>query len=290
MQDPVAQIRRFNRFVTWRVGALDQSYLRRGRPLGEARVLFEVAHGAELRHLRARLGLDSGYLSRLLRSLEKQELIDVAGNAADARVRRVRLTAKGRAECRAYEKLSDALALSILEPLNDREREELGGAMDRVEHLVGLSAVEISVVPPASKEAQFCLREYFRELSRRFDAGFDPQRSNTLSEAELMPPAGVFVLARLECCIAGCGALKIGKGIGEVKRMWTHPSARGRGVAKAVLRRLERVARAAGLKILRLETNRALKEAHGLYRREGFREVAPFNAEPYAHHWFEKRL
>ena len=72
--------------------------------------------------------------------------------------------------------------------------------------------------------------------------------------------------------------------------MWTAPSARGKGVARAVLRKLEATARHAGVALLRLETNRALKEAQALYRKEGYIEVAPFNDERYAHHWFEKHL
>ena len=72
----VQQVRRFNRLVTQRVGALDDSYLSRGRPLAEARLIFETgAHGADARALRGALGLDSGYLSRLLRSLKAQGLI-----------------------------------------------------------------------------------------------------------------------------------------------------------------------------------------------------------------------
>jgi ribosomal protein S18 acetylase RimI-like enzyme len=72
--------------------------------------------------------------------------------------------------------------------------------------------------------------------------------------------------------------------------MWTKPSARGQGIARAILQKLEATARQVGLKVLRLETNQSLKEAQALYRKEGYREVAPFNREPYAHHWFEKRL
>ena len=72
--------------------------------------------------------------------------------------------------------------------------------------------------------------------------------------------------------------------------MWTAPSARGQGVARRVLQMLEAEARRFGLKTLRLETNRTLTEAQALYRREGYREVATFNNEPYAHHWFQKRL
>ena len=111
--EQIEQVRRFNRLVTQRIGALEESYLRRGRPLGEARLIFETrAEGAELRALRNRLGLDSGYLSRLLRSLEAQGLITVeglvtvAGESADRRRRGVRLTSEGRAELAAYDRLS----------------------------------------------------------------------------------------------------------------------------------------------------------------------------------------
>ena len=92
----IQQVRRFNRLVTRRVGALDDSYLSRGRPLGEARLIFEIGHaGADARSLRGALGLDSGYLSRLLRALTAAGLVEVAKGQGDARVRRVTLTAQG---------------------------------------------------------------------------------------------------------------------------------------------------------------------------------------------------
>jgi GNAT superfamily N-acetyltransferase len=152
-------------------------------------------------------------------------------------------------------------------------------------------AIQVSVEAPTSADACTCLRRYFEELSERFDGGFDPDKSNPARDEEMTPPAGFFVMARLDGRPAGCGVLKIGDGaIGEIKRMWTAPSARGKGVARALLRELEATAREAGLALLRLETNRALKEAQALYRKEGYIEVAPFNDEHYAHHWFEKRL
>ena len=87
----VQQVRRFNRIVTERVGALNDRFLGRDRPLGEARLLWEIGSGGgELRQLRASLGLDSGYVSRLLRSLEDDGLIEVSQAEGDRRVRRVR--------------------------------------------------------------------------------------------------------------------------------------------------------------------------------------------------------
>src|SRR6476619_8473164 len=97
--ETVASVRCFNRTVTERVGALDESYLDRGRPLGESRLLWEIGpDGSDVRDLRRRLGLDSGYVSRLLRSLESQGLLVVEASSSDGRVRVARLTARGRRE------------------------------------------------------------------------------------------------------------------------------------------------------------------------------------------------
>src|ERR1700732_4592098 len=117
----VKQVRSFNRLVTQRVGALNDAYLARERPLGQARLLWEIGvEGREVRLLRARLGLDSGYLSRLLRSLEEAGLVCVEAKEDDGRVRIARLTAAGRAEQALLERRSDELARSLLEPLGER--------------------------------------------------------------------------------------------------------------------------------------------------------------------------
>src|ERR671928_1714933 len=97
--EAVAQLRRFNRTVTQRVGALQEGFLARGRPLGHSRLLWEIgADGTDVRALRARLGLDSGYVSRVLRALEDEGLVQVAPSAVDGRVRVARLTAAGERE------------------------------------------------------------------------------------------------------------------------------------------------------------------------------------------------
>src|SRR5262245_21967356 len=107
----VAEVRRFNRVVTQRVGALNEAYLSRGRPLGQDRVLWEIGpDGCDVRSLRARLDLDSGYLSRLLRSLEGDGLVRVEPSDADARVRIARLTPEGTAEREVLDGRSDELA------------------------------------------------------------------------------------------------------------------------------------------------------------------------------------
>jgi DNA-binding MarR family transcriptional regulator/ribosomal protein S18 acetylase RimI-like enzyme len=290
--EQIARVRRFNRAVTQRVGALEESYLRRGRPLGEARLLFEIGEkGADVSALRLKLRLDSGYLSRLLRSLEAQGLIRMRTLPGDRRARFVVRTAKGRAEQLAYDRLSNDLAKSILAGLGAGERSRLIAAMTEVERLMRASAIETSIESPAGADARRCLRLYFQELARRFEDGFDASKTTSASAEEMTPPAGVFVVARLDGVAVGCGGLKrLDERTGEIKRMWTAPEARGMGVAGAVLHRLEEQARAMGLAVIRLDTNRVLKEAQALYRKLGYREIPRFNSNRYAHHWFEKRL
>jgi DNA-binding MarR family transcriptional regulator len=288
----IQQIRRFNRLVTRRAGALDQSYLSRSRPLGEARLIFEISlAGADARTLRAALDLDSGYLSRLLRALTAEGLVEVVRGQGDARVRRVALTAKGRAELAAYDRLSDELAHSILAPLAPPERERLLAAMAEVERLLRAGAVVVARETADSADAVACLDHYFAELARRFEAGFDPGKGAAADLEAMNPPHGWFFLARLDGRPVGCGGLApLGANAGEIKRVWTAPDARGLGVARRIIAALEATAREAGMTVLRLDTNRALKEAHALYRKLGFVEIARYNDNPYADHWFEKRL
>jgi DNA-binding MarR family transcriptional regulator/GNAT superfamily N-acetyltransferase len=284
-------VRSFNRVVTQSVGAHQDHYLSRRLPLGEARVLWEVGEGCDVRELRARLDLDSGYSSRLLRSLESAGLVTMKPSPTDRRVRSVRLTAAGRRERDALDRRSDELAESLLAPLNEAQRNRLIDAMGEVERLLTAGVVRIDVVDPKEPAAVYCLGEYYAELGRRFDSGWDESISIAATPDQLRPPAGLFVVATLHGEPVGCGALKFhGRAPAELKRMWVAPAARGLGLGRRLLTELEGLAADRGVRRVRLETNRNLTEAIALYRSAGYREVAPFNDEPYAHHWFEKRL
>jgi DNA-binding MarR family transcriptional regulator/GNAT superfamily N-acetyltransferase len=286
------QVRSFNRSVTQRIGALQDEYLARGRPLGASRVLWEIGgDGTDLRALRLRLDLDSGYLSRLARSLEQDGLVVVEPGSRDKRVRTVRLTDAGRAERELLDRRSDELAASLLVGLSDAQRERMVEAMGVVERLLTAGLVEVDVKDPASPEARYCIQSYFTELDTRFDAGFDPSQSISADADELTQPAGLLLVARLRGEPIGCGALKLHGGEpAEIKRMWVAATARGLGVGRRILHELEQRARQRGVGLVRLETNKTLREATSLYRSAGYVEVAAFNDEPYAHHWFEKRL
>jgi DNA-binding MarR family transcriptional regulator/N-acetylglutamate synthase-like GNAT family acetyltransferase len=288
----IGQVRRFNRAVTQRAGALQDAFLFRGRPLGQARVLWEIGpEGRDIKALRDRLDLDSGYLSRLLRSLEGDGLVVVEPSGADGRVRTARLTEDGQAERAELDRLSDEAAAAVLQPLSMQQQDRLVAAMAEVERLLAVSAVQVAVYDPRHPDARRAVQAYVTELARRFENGFDPDRSISATEDEMSPPAGLFVMATLRGEAVGCGALKFHAGApAEIKRMWVASGVRGLGLGRRLLAELEAQARVHGAGTVRLETNRALDEAIGLYRTAGYREVAAFNDEPYAHHWFEKTI
>jgi DNA-binding MarR family transcriptional regulator/GNAT superfamily N-acetyltransferase len=288
----VDQVRRFNRIVTERAGALEDAFLSRGRPLGQARLLWEIGpDGSDVRALRARLGLDSGYVSRMLRALERDGLITVEPDGDDGRVRTARLTRAGRAERQVYDERSDDAAASILTPLAERQRARLTAAMAEVERLLTASAVRVEVADPRDPGARFCVESYFRELASRFSDGFDPALSISADDDELTAPAGLLLLATLHGEPVGCGALKFHQGgPADIKRMWVADAVRGLGLGRRMLAELEAQAAARQVAVVRLETNSALTEAISLYRSAGYAEVAPFSDEPYARHWFEKVL
>lgn len=290
----IAQVRQFNRLVTQRVGALDDHFLGRGRPLGASRLLYEISErqdGADLRELRRHLGLDAGYVSRLTKALLKEGLIRLAPAARDRRVRTARLTARGRREIRELNARSDRLAAGLLAAVSPKQRDRLVAAMAEVHHLLRAAGVVIERVDPASPAARWCWTQYFAELDRRFPGGFDPGTSLPVDNGDLVPPRGAFLVASIDGETVAGGCVKtIAPRVGYLKRMWVAGSARGLGLGRRMLAALEAETRALGLTTLRLETNKALHEAIALYRSAGYREVPPFNDEPYATHWFEKRL
>ena len=290
--DPIATVRAFNRIVTERVGALNETYLARGRSLGASRLLWEIGeHGADVREIRARLGLDSGYLSRLLRGLESEGLVVVGGAPGDARVRRVMLTDAGLRERRDLDAESDALAASVLGPLPPVRRDRLVDAMAAVTRLLEAGQVVIERADAASPDARACLAAYYAELGRRFPAGFDVAQSLHPGTDEFAEPNGAFLLARLHGRAVGCGGVLFEPdGTGYLKRMWVADDVRGLGVGGRLLAALEDAAREHGCVATTLETNATLTEAIAMYRAAGYAEVAPFNDEFYADHWFRREL
>ncbi|WP_173009937.1 helix-turn-helix domain-containing GNAT family N-acetyltransferase [Mycolicibacterium sp. P9-64] len=287
----VAHVRRFNRTVTQRIGVLNEDFLASDRSLGQNRLLWEIGtDGADIRALRSRLDLDSGYVSRLLRALQAGGLVQIEQNTGDGRVRTARLTEAGQRELVTLSRRSDDAAAAILRPLNDGQRARLVAAMDEVERLLTASTVEVRPCDPRDPSARHCLQTYYSELAQRFPNGYDPAIS-PVSDDEMTPPAGLLLVAYLHGEPVGCGALIwLPDDVALVKRMWVDSSVRGLGLGKRLLADLEQSARANGARMVRLETKDVLTEAIRMYRTSGYTEVDAFNDEPYADHWFEKSL
>jgi DNA-binding MarR family transcriptional regulator len=280
----IAQVRSFNRLVTRQAGVLNDRHIGR-RPLGESRVLYEIGlDGTTPRDVRARLGLDSGYLSRIIRALEHNGLVEQRANPSDRRTKRLVLTGAGRDELRAINRISDELAAAALAPLDDEQRERLLRAQAEVRHLLAVSMVSVEAEDPSSADARWCLGHYYAELDERFEEGFEAPR-------EPAPDILACLVARVGGQPAGCGILRmLGPDAGEIVRMWVDRPHRGLGIAKRLLAALEGEAVAHGLEVVRLDTNRALDEAKRMYRAAGYVEIPRYNDNPYANHWFEKRL
>ena len=143
----------------------------------------------------------------------------------------------------------------------------------------------VSVVDPS---AQASLVAYYDELSRRFDTPFEPGPEPDPTAYD--PPGGIFLLAERAGEVVGCVGLRPQGGVGEVKRLWISPSARGCGLSRRLMAEVEQAARARGYPHLRLDTSRHLTEAIALYSKDGWKQISRYNDNPYADYFFEKRL
>lgn len=290
MHDAIKRVRRFNRAVTAAVGALDDSFLGRGRPLGSARVINAIGQGrTDVAALREYLGVETSLMSRLLRGLEDEGLVETVVSTQDARRRVVHLTKAGTSEFRAYERLSNAQAKDML--ASYARPGELLAAMDLLASVLGRDRITIEEVDPRGEAAAYCLGAYYEEIGSRFEHGFDVSRSRDPLAEQMTRPRGTFLVACSDDLPVGCVGLKgDGHGSAEIKRLWVAPSARGIGLSKRLMAEAEGIARELSIKMLRLDTNRALPEAKQLYLKTGWKEIDRFNDDPYADSFFEKRL
>ncbi|MDD7938853.1 GNAT family N-acetyltransferase [Actinomycetospora lutea] len=159
--------------------------------------------------------------------------------------------------------------------------------------------IVLSAVRPDSPAGLTALRAYAGELAARWpEKAPEPTWSEEFLADDpmaLAPPSGVFVVATRGDWVVGCAGLRlegadVPPGAGEIKRMWVDPTVRGQGLGRRLLAHLTDLAREAGLRRLVLDTAEDLVAARALYVREGFVETEPYNANPYAHHWFTRDL
>ena len=149
---------------------------------------------------------------------------------------------------------------------------------------------------PTARPAAIALRAYYDDIVSRYhgreasEEEIDAAMSDEPSD-DLVAPRGLLLVACADDIVLGCAGLRLlPNGIGEVTRVHVAVKARGRGLGSRLLRQLEDEARQRQLTTLRLDTRGDLVEARRLYARHGYQEVAPFNNDPYAEHWFAKSL
>lgn len=289
-QDQISRVRRFGRSVAVEIGALEDSFLDRGRPLGSARVMNAIGLGYEnVSELREHLKLDSALLSRFLRGLEAEGLIETVPNPADRRSRISKLTSDGEKEFDIYETLSNERAAQILARHSDARR--LLDAMDVVTVALSRENITFEEVDYTSDIATACLASYAAELSERLNTSFDLEITGAPDLTQMRHPNGTFVVAKLDDMPLGCVAVKgHGGAWAEIKRMWIAPAARGLGLARRMMSAAEDAARDLSITTLRLDTNSVLVEAVGLYRSMGWTEIDRYNDDPYPDLFFEKKL
>ena len=287
-----ATLRHFNRTYTQRIGVLEESFLGLGMPLAAARLIFEIGpKGTTVRELRDRLGLDSGYLSRLLRTLQDRGITLVEPDPDDRRRRRAALTLNGQSIYRRLDNRSERLAEGILQPLSERQRDRLTAALATADLLVRAATVQLRRVDPRSALAAQAVEQYFAELHSRFPGGFDAAAARAADAVAATDGASMFAVANSDGMPVACGGVQqLTATCGEIKRMWVHPAWRGAGLGSRLLRYLEAAAVELGYQTIRLDTNATLTDAIAMYERAGYHHIARYNDNPYAEVWLEKSL
>lgn len=151
--------------------------------------------------------------------------------------------------------------------------------------------IHIGAVDPETEPARQALRSYYNDLECLIEDGFDPNDASVAHAIDLRAPSGRFLVAfDGDTVVGGGGVRTLQPAIGEIKHLWVDASHRGRGLGKRLLQELEDAALELGIETIRLDTNRVMTEAMLLYRGTGYQEIRPYNRNPYAHHWFHKRI
>ena len=161
-------------------------------------------------------------------------------------------------------------------------------------------SVHIGAIDPRSTHATSAMGEYFAELATRFSDGFEPGDTLTEDAKFFEAPYGAFLLIQESHDdrgspdneeVLGCGAVRLlTDEIAEIKRMWISAPARGRGLGRLLLGRLEEEATRLGARRVRLDTNSVLVEAIAMYESTGYQQIERYNDNPFAQRWFEKQL
>jgi DNA-binding MarR family transcriptional regulator/GNAT superfamily N-acetyltransferase len=285
----IAAIRRFNRFYTRLVGALDEGHLDSPFSLAEVRLLFELSRRDEptASELAAELGLDPGYLSRLLRKLQRRRLVSRSRSVHDARTSHLGLTATGRTAFRGLDRRANAEVARLLGSLDDSAQRRLVDSMATIARLLGaddepsVRRVPAYVLrPPRAGDFGWIVQSHGEVYAREY--GWN-ERFEALVARVVADFVDGFDPARERCWIAdrdgeNVGSVMVTKdaqrpGVAKLRLLLVHPSARGLGLGHRLVDECTRFARDAGYHTISLWTNRVLTTARRIYAEAGYEIV-----------------
>mgnify|MGYP003707168219 CR=1 FL=1 len=284
----VLAVRAFNRFYTRKLGVLDQQLLKSPFSLSEARVLYELAHpdpdGGELsaKEIGLQLGLDPGYLSRIVQNFDEAGLIARKPLPTDRRQYQLSLTAKGRQAFAKLERTTQEDVAAMLRPLSGEDRRRLTGAMETVERLLGAPRTQAPTAvlrDPRPGDMGWVVQSHgalyaseygfdsgfealVAEIVAKFITSFDPSRERCwIADIEGRPVGSVFLV-------------KASDDVAKLRLLLLDPAARGQGLGQRLVAECIAFARACGYRRMTLWTQSILTAARKIYRDAGFRLVA----------------
>ncbi|HEY7179809.1 MAG TPA: helix-turn-helix domain-containing GNAT family N-acetyltransferase [Blastocatellia bacterium] len=291
-EEQVSAMREFNRFYTRRLGLLRRRHLDGEFSLTEARILYEIGANPKLTasSLRSALGLDAGYISRLLALLSRRKLVRQTASKEDGREKLLTLSHTG---ARKLAQLNEQSALQIqdlLEPISASDRETLIESLSKVRSILKEArkpAVRIVRLSEANDDASRLLEEYYEAVSV-----VQRDTPEVIRQVIGDDSSGIWVAYLREKAV-GCVMLRRLPSIpfaGECKRLYVRPEARGNGLADALLDAQEAFARSKGLRWIYLDSYDDLKAAIALYRKRGYLPCERYNDNPQATVFLRKNI
>jgi DNA-binding MarR family transcriptional regulator/N-acetylglutamate synthase-like GNAT family acetyltransferase len=279
----VAAVRRFNRFYTRRIGLLGSSMYGSAFSLAEMRVLWELAHhaGVTASELEERLGMDRGYLSRILGSFRERGFVRAATARHDGRVRHLELTAKGRKAFAPFDRRSDEEVRATISGLTGAQQDRLVGAMRAIEALLegaGEGDAPFTLREPKPGDFGWLIHRHGALYAQEYgwDATFEALVAGIVAKfvRDFQPERERCWIAERDGEIAGCVFLvERSAAVSQLRLLLVEPSARGLGIGSALVAQCLRFARDAGYRKVVLWTNDILHSARRIYERAGFRLV-----------------
>ena len=279
LSDPVAAVRRFNRFYTRAIGVLDKGYLGTTYTLAESRVLYEIAkaRGITAKAVGEITGLDAGYLSRIVARLEREGVVSRERSADDGRSALLRLTPHGAQVFEPFDRRSAALIESMIGGLSSGQRQRLTAAMAEVEALLGASpSDEVTLRPHRSGDMGWITERHGVNYAREYGWNGHIEAVTARICADFLDACDP---ALERCWIAERDGQRLGcvflvkdevPGVARLRLLMLEPAARGLGLGRRLVDECVAFARAAGYREIVLWTHKVLRAARAIYAATGF--------------------